>query len=185
MSIVSETDSIGEQIDMAYDALEGCEEVMKYHARHGTPSLSILTQLNPKTAVETAEKLGAWLDGKDIIEIGAGVGFLAIEMARRAKSVIAIESDPAWSWIFTQSLYKHKPKNLTWVFGSAETMAGKLTADACLVFTRSGILEMRDIASRFSKVVLFPYQDLPDYFNRKVSLAEELVWRKIEGEMKT
>ena len=54
--------------------------------------------------------LAPWIDGKRVIEVGAGVGFLAIEMAKRAKSVIAIECDPAWSWIFTQPLQLHKPQ---------------------------------------------------------------------------
>jgi len=80
-------------IDVAYDALEGCEDLMRYMARHGTPSLLILTQTSPDIAKETAEILRPHIAGKTVIEIGAGVGFLAIELARHAKSVIAIEAD--------------------------------------------------------------------------------------------
>jgi tRNA G37 N-methylase Trm5 len=183
MNTVDET-SASDRIHMAYETLEGCEDVLAYHERHGTPSLTILTQISPRVAQETASKLGDWLNGKDIIEIGAGVGFLAIEMAKRAKSVIAIEADPAWSWVFTRSLYRHKPNNLTWFFGSAQSLFGKLHADACIIFTRSGAQEMKEIGLHFAPVIVMPYQDLPDYFNRTISPAEEHFWKQIESEIK-
>ena len=140
-----EEEATSDRIDFAYSDLEGVEDLIAYHARHGTPSIQILTQHNPHAARETGDKLAEWIRGKDVIEIGAGVGFLALELARHAKSVIAIESDPAWSWVFTRSLYRHKPKNLTWIFGSAETVAGQIRGDICLILTRSGPEQMREI----------------------------------------
>ena len=68
-------------IDMAYDALEGAEDLMRYHKLHGTPSLLILTQYSFEVAQETARLLAPEIKDKVVIEIGAGVGFLAIEMA--------------------------------------------------------------------------------------------------------
>ncbi len=152
-------DEAGTLIDMAYDALEGAEDLMRYHQRHGTPSLLILTQCSPDVARETARLIGPAIDGKRVIEIGAGVGFLAIEMAKRAASVIAIEADPAWSWIFTHSLYSHKPKNLTWIFGSAETVAPFLSAEVVVIFTRSGVDAMRALGYRMAPVVVMPFQE--------------------------
>lgn len=143
-------------ITMAYDTLEGCEDLQQYHARHGTPSLLILTQHSPHIAIETARLLAPEIDGKRVIEIGAGVGFLAIEIAKRAKSVIAIEADPAWSWIFTRSLYAHKPVNLTWIFGSAETVADTIHGDVAVICTHSGGDAMRRIAYRMADKVIFP-----------------------------
>ena len=143
-------------ITMAYDALEGYEDLQAYHRQHGTPSLLILTQHSPDIAIETARLLGPEIDGKRVIEIGAGVGFLAIEMARRAASVIAIEVDPAWSWIFTRSLYAHKPPNLTWIFGTAESVADVIRADVAVVCTRSGHAAMEEVAAKMAPRVIFP-----------------------------
>ena len=145
-------------IEVAYDTLEGAEDLLAYHARHGTPSLLILTQHSPQIAVETARLLSSELLGKRVIEIGAGVGFLAIEMAHYAKEVFAIEVDPAWSWIFTRSLYAHKPPNLTWIFGTAESVADILRGDVVVILTRSGAEELRSIAARMAPRVIMPLQ---------------------------
>lgn len=141
-------------IDTIYDALDGCEDAMRYHREHGTPSLQILTMYSPKLAANAAQLIAEEIRGKRVIEIGAGVGFLAIEMARIAKSVFAIEIDPAWSWAFTHSLYQYKPKNLTWIFGSAETVADWLNGDVVIIATRSGIEEMRALGYRMAPKVL-------------------------------
>jgi tRNA G37 N-methylase Trm5 len=148
-----------EMIDMAYDALEGCDDLMQYHSRHGTPSLLILTKCSPKVAQDCVQILRPSIEGKRVIEIGAGVGYLALEMARYAKSVVAIEADPAWSWIFTRCLYKHKPTNLTWVFGSAETMVDAFRGDVAVVCTNSGTEEMTATAAKFAPKVLLPIQN--------------------------
>ena len=147
----------GTLIDMAYDALEGAEDLMRYHKAHGTPSLLILTQYSPEVAQETARLLKPAIENKIVIEIGAGVGFLAIEMAKIAKQVYAIEVDPAWSWVFTHSLYSHKPPNLTWIFGKAETVIPWLKGEVAIVFTRSGRDEMRALAEQLApKVIMRP-----------------------------
>lgn len=152
MATVDATDAI----DMVYDSMEGCEDLLRYHREHGTPSLLILTQFSPEIAKETARLWANDIDGKRVIEIVAGVGFLAIEMAKRAKSVVAIEVDPSWSWIFTKSLYRHKPPNLTWVFGSAESVADSIRGDVAIICTRSGHDGMRLVAERMAPQVIFP-----------------------------
>lgn len=151
-------------VDLAYDSLEGCEDVLKYHELHGTPSLLILTQHSPEIAAASVAMFAEKIRGKTVIEIGAGVGFLAIEMAKVAKSVIAFEIDPAWSWIFTRSLYLHKPTNLTWVFGSAANFVGTIRADVAVIFTCSGVDEMRTLGEMFAKEVLMPMQTPKKFF---------------------
>jgi tRNA G37 N-methylase Trm5 len=146
-------------IDMAYDALEGAEDLIRYHRLHGTPSLLVLTQYSPKVAQETTRLLSDDIKDKVVIEVGAGVGFLAIEMAKIAKQVYAIEVDCAWSWIFTHSLYDHKPPNLTWIFGTAESMVGILKGDIVVICTHSGQKEMRHIADKFAPKVITPLLD--------------------------
>lgn len=152
-------DETGPLIDLVYNALEGCEDAMAYHDRHGTMSLQILTQCNPRAARETARLWADEIKGKRVVEIGAGVGFLAIEMAQIARSVFAIESDPAWSWVFTHSLYRHKPKNLTWIFGSAESVSDWLNGDVAVIVTRSGVQAMRDVAFKMCPRVIMPGLD--------------------------
>jgi len=152
-------DIISDQIDMAYDSLEGFEDLASYHERHGNPSLLILTQHSPIIAQEAARLLKSDIENKNVIEIGAGVGFLAIEMARYAKSVIAIEVDPAWSWIFTKSLYTHKPVNLSWIFGDAKQFINIIKGDVAVVFTRSGIDKLRNIAKKMAPKVIMAFQD--------------------------
>ncbi|TAL42001.1 MAG: hypothetical protein EPN91_09375 [Salinibacterium sp.] len=160
MKAAAERSPADDLIEMAYDALEGAEDLMAYHARHGTPSLLVLTQHSPHIAIETARLLREHIDGKRVVEVGAGVGFLAIEMAKRAKSVIAIESDPAWSWVFTRSLLAHKPANLSWVFGTAESVADIVRGDIAVVCTRSGHEAMRKVALRMAPRVIFPLDEL-------------------------
>ena len=149
---------IEHMIDMAYNALEGSEDLMKYHDKHGTPSFLILTQFSPQIAIQTARLLLPDIKDKRVIEIGAGVGFLAIEMAKIAKSVIAIEVDPAWSWIFTHSLYRHKPPNLTWIFGDAGQMTDYIKGDIVVIMTRSGIKKMTEIGYKMAPKVILPLQ---------------------------
>lgn len=150
---------ISDQINMVYDSLEGFEDLSEYHARHGNPSLLILTQHSPQIAQETARLLKPDIENKNVIEIGAGVGFLAIEMAKYAKSVIAFELDPAWSWIFTKSLYKHKPVNLSWIFGDVKQFIDIIYGDIAVVFTRSGIKELKKIAKKMAPKVIMPLQN--------------------------
>jgi tRNA G37 N-methylase Trm5 len=146
-------------VEMIYDAFLGSEDMERYHREHGTPSLLILTQHSPRIAAEMARLLDKEISGKTVVEIGAGVGFLAIEMAKRAKSVHAIEVDPAWSWVFMKNLYIHKPKNLTWIFGSAETVADWLRAEVAVIVTRSGEGCMRAVAERMAPRVVAPFSD--------------------------
>jgi protein-L-isoaspartate O-methyltransferase len=150
---------VGDLIDVVYENMEGAEDLMRYHDEHGTPSMQILTQFSPKTAIGAVKLLTPLIKNKKVIELGGGVGFLAIEMAKIAKSVIAIEADPAWSWVFTRSLYKHKPKNLTWIFGSAETVSDYIKGDIVIVATNSGIPEMREMAKKLAPESFFLYQD--------------------------
>jgi tRNA G37 N-methylase Trm5 len=152
-------DNIGEMINLTYDALEGFEDLAEYHQRHGTPSILILTQFNPEIAARTANLIKDDILGKTVIEIGAGVGYLSIEIARYAKSVVAFEIDPSWSWIFTKALYRHKPTNLTWIFGDARNFIGKIHADVSIVLTHSGIREMKKIANQMADKTIMPFQD--------------------------
>ncbi len=87
--------SAARMIDGIYEELLGSEDVEGYHERHDTASLVILTQTNRREAEATAVRLYPFIYRKRVVEVGAGVGFLAVAMAKHAASVIAIEADPA------------------------------------------------------------------------------------------
>ena len=150
---------MGACIDAIYHDLDGYKAAEEFHRRHMTSSLGTITVHDKDTILKIVNQIGGRIRGKVVVEIGAGVGFLAIGMAMIAKQVYAIESDPAWSWAFTKVLYEVKPPNLTFIFGKAETMAGILKADVAVVVTRSGHKEMQKIAKQLAPIVIDVYEE--------------------------
>lgn len=144
-------------IEAIYEVQEGSMSVEEYHAKHHTPSLLILTVLSLTDASVIVERFRDRIANKSVVEIGAGVGYLSLELAKYASEVFAIESDPAWSWLFTQHLYKVKPPHLTWIFGRAEAVASWLHADVAVIVTRSGHEEMQAVARRMAPTVIDIY----------------------------
>jgi|SRR3990167_2204795 len=135
---------------------EEADMLENYHKRHGTESQLILTMASLSSARAVAESIRSNIAGKTVIEVGAGVGLLALAMAGIAERVYAIEVDPGWSWGFIRHIYHRKPKNLTFIFGAAEEMLGILHGDVAVVRTRSGRERMLALASLFAPIVLEP-----------------------------
>lgn len=131
----------------------------EYHERHGTRSACILTVTNDEKAAQIAEYLRERIEGKIVVEVGAGIGLLACHLAHVAKRVYAIELDPAWSSVFVAFLYRHKPANLTFVFGRAED-APHVAADVAVFCTHSAQAELTRAASRFAPVVIDVYEEI-------------------------
>jgi len=146
-----------DDVNGIYEALEGDELVWLYEQKHGIASAKILTVLTPADAIAALAPHRLRLNGKTIVEIGAGIGWLSLISARYCKEVFAIEADPAWSWVFARKLYAIKPHNLTWIFGNAESMIGKIQADIALVWTRSDTDGMVALGKQFApEVILGP-----------------------------
>lgn len=137
-----------------YCVLDGTKFVNDYHKRHNIKSALILRNYSQNKAKECIKEIEREIKNKIVVEIGAGVGCLALEMAKHAKKVIAIEADPAWSWYFTEYLYKEKPKNLTWIFGAAGEICEYISADVAVICTCSGLKDMKAIGSKMAKKVL-------------------------------
>lgn len=146
-------------IDAIYHDLDGYEAAEEFHRRHMTPSLGTITVHDKDTILKIVDQIRDRIRGKTVVEIGAGVGFLAIGMAMIAKQVYAIESDPAWSWAFTKVLYEVKPPNLTFIFGKSETMVGILKADIAIVVTRSGHKYMKALGRQLAPDVIDVYEE--------------------------
>ena len=197
--------SLNEAIEKIYSTFDGPGAHQHYHERHGTASLNVLTVRDADEARTIVADFVDAVRGKTVVEIGAGVGLLAIELARHAKQVWAIESDPAWSWSFNKYLYASKPANLTWIFGSAESVADWLRADVAVIRTRSGAVKMVAVAERMADTIVLsasacgtslvaPRGDetlrhISEYIDRRVAeLLEESQavvnnWQAFNGEM--
>ena len=151
---------LGDCLNAIYQDLEGSKAAEEFHKRHMTPSCGIIAVGNTQRVKQIIMPIPTKIHNRVVIEIGAGVGLLACGMAKIAKQVYAIESDPAWSWAFTKVLYGIKPPNLTFIFGKAETMVGILKADVAVIVTRSGHKEMQAIARQLSPEVIDVYEPI-------------------------
>lgn len=149
---------MGTCINAIYQDMEGLKSAEEFHTKHMTPSCGVITVFQKKRVMDIMDKISTDIYGKTIIEVGAGVGLLAIAMATISKRVYAIESDPAWSWAFTKILYEIKPPNLTFIFGKAENMVGILKADVAVLVTRSGHIEMQNVARQIADKVIDVYE---------------------------
>lgn len=146
-------------LDLWYESLEGNPMMEDYHTRHGTESACILTNIEDEHAALVAEFLYDRVQGKTVVEIGAGIGILACHVAMDARRVYAIEVDPAWTSTFIAFLYKKKPANLTFIFGSADD-APPIAADVAFFCTHSGRESMYRAATRFAPEVIDVYAEL-------------------------
>lgn len=140
-------------VEHIYNTVEGDEERVRFSERNGINSLSILTVLSFSEASKITDYLMPHILGRTVVEVGAGVGWLALAMAEVAEYVYAVEADPAWSWVFTQHLYSFKPRNLTWIFGNAEDLNNRLRVPVGVVVTCSNVEGMVRIAKRLADEV--------------------------------
>lgn len=148
-----------EQLVGIASVIEDSAERNSYDQRMGVRSKHYLTMLHPQDTDWIISRVQKRIAGKVVVEIGAGVGVLAFELARYAEHVFAIEADPAWSWAFTRHLYHAKPANLTWIFDRAENLAPVIKADVAIVVTGSDEEGLRTLASCFAPEVILPWQD--------------------------
>lgn len=146
-------------INRHYEALDDWAPANAYYDRHETESALILTIYDDKTAGDVAEYLRPRIEGKIVVEIGAGIGLLACHLAGIARRVYAIESDPAWTSCFLAALYAQKPTNLTFIFGRAQD-SPHIAADVALFCTHSGHASLYRNASRFAPTVIDVYAEI-------------------------
>jgi hypothetical protein len=157
-------------LEVYYEAMDGNERVKAYHEAHGTQSAGILTCYDDEYCALLADFLEDRVKGKVVVEIGAGIGLLACHVAQFARRVYAIEVDPGWAGIFATQLWERKPKNLTFIFGTADE-APPICADVAFFCTYSGRPAMYQAATRFAPLVIDVYAELhkddPKYKERE------------------
>lgn len=131
-----------------------------YYYRHGIESAPVLTVYDDETAGLIAERLTPRIAGKTVVEIGGGIGLLALHLGLVAKRVYCIEANPMWSWVFAGTLLKNKPKNVSFLFGVADEFVGEIKGDVALFCTHSDVVGMGDVAARFAPEVIDFYGEL-------------------------
>lgn len=133
-------------------------------------SADILTVTDDETAGLIAEHLAARIEGKIVVEIGGGIGLLALHLSAIAKHVYCIEANPVWASFFEVYFAENKPSNVDYLFGLADRFAGTISADVAIFCTHSGVASMRLAASLFAPVVIDVYGDIiadsPGSFDR-------------------
>lgn len=147
-------------LNEAYEAMEGSEISMEYSARHGIKSAAVLTVTDDETAALIAERLAPRIEGKTVVEIGGGIGLLALHMGFYAKRVYCIEANPVWTSAFLATLFAAKLKNVSFLFGAADEFAGCIRGDIALFCTHSGVDAMRATAAGFAPVVVDVYGEM-------------------------
>lgn len=152
-----------------YEAMEGSEAAAAYSERHNIKSAAVLTVLDNNHALLIAERLRPRIEGKTVVEIGGGIGLLAMHMGHHAKRVYCIEANPMWSWTFAQCLLDQKPKNVSFLFGAADEFLDVVKADVAIYCTHSDVKGMGLVAAQFAPVVIDVYGEMiaeaPEHFD--------------------
>lgn len=154
------TEEIDRMLTRIYESMEGNEMAERYSERHGIKSAAILTMHDDETAGLCAQYLAPRIEGRVVVEIGGGIGLLALHMAQYAKRVYCIEANPMWSWTFVALLHAKKPKNVSYLFGAADEFAGSIRGDVALYCTHSDVTGMGLVARRFAPVVIDVHHDI-------------------------
>jgi len=167
-----------DMLEQVYSAYEGSEILEQYSDRHDIKSAGILTIYDDEAAALVALSIAPQIEGKTVIEIGGGIGLLALHMGHIAKRVYCIEANPIWSSCFLAALLADKPKNVSYLFGAAEEFQGQIRGDVAIFCTHSGINSMKAVASKFAPVVIDVYGELiasaPEKFDKAARMLRTI-----------
>jgi hypothetical protein len=151
---------LNDKLDEIYLAMEGSQASFRFSERHNINSQAVLTVTDDETAGLIAANLEPRIAGKTVVEIGGGIGLLALHMGMVARRVYCIEANPMWSWTFAQVLLDRKPRNVSFLFGAADEFVGMIRADVAVYCTHSDVEGMRLVASQFAPTVIDIYGEL-------------------------
>lgn len=166
-----------EMLGEIYNTMEGSDASLEYSERHNIQSAAVLTMTDDETAGLMAEYLGPRIEGKTVVEIGGGIGLLALHMGHIAKRVYCIEANPMWSLTFAHLLLRQKPKNVSFLFGAADEFVGAIKGEVAVYLTHSDVKGMGLVAAQFAPVVIDVYSEMiaanPDAFDKTASFLRQ------------
>jgi predicted O-methyltransferase YrrM len=154
------SEDLKETLDAVYEAMERSQTALDYSERHGIASAAVLTVLDDNHALLIAERLRPRIEGKTVVEIGGGIGLLALHMGHVAKRVYCIEANPMWSWAFAEVLLRAKPRNVSFLFGAADEFLDAIRGDVAVFCTHSDVAGMGLVAAQFASTVIDVYGEL-------------------------
>ena len=170
--------SIDQMLGAIYSAIDGSEASESYSCRHGIQSQAVLTITRDEDAHLIAEHLAPRIEGKTVVEIGGGIGLLALHMGLVAKRVYCIEANPMWSWTFAGTLLHQKPRNVSFLFGAADEFIGAVKGDIAVYCTHSDVKGIGLVAAQFAPVVIDVYgeviKDAPEHFDALARTLREV-----------
>ena len=146
--------------DTAVRDMEGSAALQAYAQRHGIRSAAVLTVTDDAMAAAIAEYLRLRIEGRVVVEIGGGIGLLALHMGAYAKRVYCIEANPVWTSGFIGSLLHMKPKNVSFLFGAAEEFVDTIRGDVAVYCSHSDIEGMRKLGNQFAPAVIDVYGEV-------------------------
>jgi hypothetical protein len=132
----------------------------RFAERHNVRAAPNLTVTDFETAVLITEHLAPRIEGKTVIEIGGGIGMLAVAMGAVAKRVYCIEANPFWSMAFSQFLPDKKPRNVSFLCGVADEFVGRIRGDVAAVCTHSDVAGMKLVGAQFAREVIDVYGEM-------------------------
>jgi hypothetical protein len=152
-----------------YEQMQGSDMSLAYSERHGIRSAAVLTVDDDAVAYAAASYLESRIAGKTVVEIGGGIGLLALHMGYHAKRVYCIEANPMWSTFFAAELLKSKPKHVSYLFGAADEFIGGIRGDVAVICTHSDVAGMKLVAAQFAPIVIDVWGEIiamnPDAFD--------------------
>ena len=161
---------LSEMLGEVYNEMEGSEASLAYSERHGIVAAAVLTVTDDEVAQSIAEHLAPRIAGKTVVEIGGGIGLLALYMGDIAKRVYCIEANPMWTSVFVAGLLKFKQKNVSFLFGAADEFIGAIKGDVAVICTHSDVTGMKLVGAQFAPEVIDVYGELiasdPTKFDR-------------------
>ena len=170
---------IGRDLQAVYEAMEASDASRQYSERHGIGAQAVLTVHDDETADLICERFHERLAGKTVVEIGGGIGLLALHVGLIAKRVYCIEANPMWSWVFAGTLLRHKPKNVSFLFGAADEFVGAIKGDVAIYCTHSGVESMRLVAAQFAPEVIDVHGEMiaanPQFYDPVASELRKVV----------
>lgn len=168
---------LGELLDEIYNQMEGSDASLEFSERHNIRSAAVLTMTDDETAGLMAEYLAPQIEGKVVVEIGGGIGLLALHMGHIAKRVYCIEANPMWSIAFAHLLLARKPKNVSFLFGAADEFVGTIKGDVAVYLTHSNVKGMGLVAAQFAPIVVDVYSEMiaanPEGFDAQASFLRQ------------
>lgn len=149
-----------QMLDRVYAEMDGSEFQMDYSRRHGIKSAAILTVFDDDSASSIAAYLAPRIEGRTVIEIGGGIGLLALHIGLYAKRVYCFEANPSWASTFVAVLLASKPKNVSYLFGAADEFAGQIHGDVAIFCTHSDAAGMHKTGKLFCREVIDVYGEI-------------------------